>query len=141
MTENPNDPFGAERDDKDYAGKNLVKLGLSAPLFKPPPGHTYLFRTPSLEKEWQDSFTRTATPPSPSPSASGLETSPERQTPEKTPYPFAPASRKTSGQPARLHLLSRQAIESLELPSRPIRATPGKPPPRQKPAETSVFPV
>ena len=77
MTENPNDPFGAERDDKDYAGKNLVKLGLSAPLFKPPPGHTYLFRTPSLEKEWQDSFTRTATPPSPSPSASSLETSPE----------------------------------------------------------------
>ena len=76
MTANPNDPFGAEHDDRDYAGKNLVKLGLSAPLVKPPPGHTYLFRTPSLEKEWQDSFARTANPAS-APSAPSLDASPE----------------------------------------------------------------
>ena len=97
MTINPNDPFGAERDDKDYAGKNLVKPGLSAPLFKPPPGHTYLFRTPSLEKEWQETFAKTATPPSPSLSASGPETSPE---PAGFPTPPAGLSAASSGKTA-----------------------------------------
>ena len=64
MTANSDNPFGTEQSHTDYAGKNLVKLGLSGPLFKPPPGHTYLFRTPSLEKEWQDRFNRTESTPS-----------------------------------------------------------------------------
>lgn len=63
MTTNSDNPFGTEQNNTDYAGKNLVKLGLSGPLFQPPPGHTYLFRTPSLEKEWQDRFNQTENTP------------------------------------------------------------------------------
>ena len=50
-----NDPFAADFDDRDYAGKNLYKLGLTdEPLPKLPPGNTYGFRTPSFTQQWYD---------------------------------------------------------------------------------------
>ena len=64
-----NDPFASDFDDRDYAGKNLYKLGLTdEPLPKLPPGNTYGFRTPSFTQQWYD---RLYGPTGTRPSASG----------------------------------------------------------------------
>ena len=64
MTTSHENPFGTGYSHTSPAARNMMKLGLSGPIFQPPPGDTYLFRTASLEKEWQDAFRQATDTPS-----------------------------------------------------------------------------
>ena len=152
MTTSHENPFGTGYGHTSPAARNMMKLGLSGPIFQPPPGDTYLFRTASLEKEWQDAF-RQATdtpsaqtpdnPPASVPSGWARQSTPASGTPSGLlPNTFNSVSESN----LRFPVINEKALETLGkilLPDpardpppgrflRHFRQTPGKRPPCRK---------
>lgn len=144
MTTSHENPFGTGYGHTSPAARNMMKLGLSGPIFQPPPGDTYLFRTASLEKEWQDAF-RQATdtpsaktpdnPPASVPSGWARQSAPASGTPSSL-LPNTFNSVSESG--LRFPVINEKALENLGkilLPD-PARDPASRPLPPAFPADT-----
>ena len=144
MTTSHENPFGTGYGHTSPAARNMMKLGLSGPIFQPPPGDTYLFRTASLEKEWQDAFRQATNTPS-----AKTPDNPPASVPSGWARQSAPASGTPSGlQPntfnsvsesnLRFPVINEKALENLGkilLPD-PARDPASRPLPPAFPADT-----